>query len=450
MKEKKFQRIVERAVKGDKAAFELLMQQKSKNILYIAMSIMRDRVKGEEVAQEAALSMQKNILQLKSPERFDSWMYRIVYNECMDEKKHESRTRDHGEINAEVEETMPEERNELLPEEFVYNKEKREDLLAFVNKLPDRYRACILLFYYGDLSYQEVADAMNISIYDVANYLRCAKQKLRQQLIGCESDKPTEGMSEPKDSSVVHLEKTVRSEEKTTPAEKVGMLSMSTAITQVFHFDETEVITASMTERLLATVSAGAVVAKTGAAVSAPVATAAATATATAAVAGSQSLDVAQKGAVFSSTVVKTSIALLCSAALLAGVVLYVPNMSREENPANYSVPTQEDFTQKIELDDSQAEQFIEFSEEEKPKEEWDDFVKKANLYYMGKALERTNQTEYEYRMYLLSNAQDNTYLITIERSDNNNKVQIVYRLVDSIEAVPAERGLIDAFYAWQ
>ncbi|MDR1496439.1 MAG: hypothetical protein LBS67_05945, partial [Clostridiales Family XIII bacterium] len=66
--------LVQRAVKGDRTAFDKLCGIKSRKMLFIAYNILGDYHEAEDVVQEAILAMFMNIKKLRSAEAFDGWM----------------------------------------------------------------------------------------------------------------------------------------------------------------------------------------------------------------------------------------------------------------------------------------------------------------------------------------------------------------------------------------
>lgn len=235
MKDKKFLRVVESAMKGDEESFSKLMQMRSRNILYIALSIIHDKELSQDVAQEAALLMQRDIVKLKSAPAFDSWMYRVVYNACMNEKKKMKRTQENIKKDIDSKDDTPESREEFLPESFVSSEEKRKEILAAINELPEKYRICILLYYYEDMKYHEIAEVLDTDVNDVSYRLRNAKKLLRQKF---------------EDSASVENETVVRK----APA----ALASVPVITQVLHLDEQGAIIGAMVDRFVAAVATGA------------------------------------------------------------------------------------------------------------------------------------------------------------------------------------------------
>lgn len=186
--DKQLLRHVKRARRGDNAAFDALIQIKGQDILYTCISLMKNRQDGEDVAQEVVLRLKKEIVKLEKPAAFGGWMYRVIYTTCMNAKKRNNRLPDLDEqaiINAPLEE----EREEFLPQKYAETEESRARLLEAINDLPDKQRACILFFYYSDMSYMEIAESLETNEQDVANCLNRAKKRLKATLEPGEDEK---------------------------------------------------------------------------------------------------------------------------------------------------------------------------------------------------------------------------------------------------------------------
>lgn len=213
MADRRLLRLIRRARRGEKNAFCELVNLKGRSIVYLATNLMGNRSDGEDAAQEAVIALARNIGKLKKAELFDAWMYRIIFNVCMDAKRKRAKM---AESSAELEDVaalVPEKSKEVLPEEMLHDAETREDIMAAINELPERYRLFVLLHYYEEMSYAEIASAMQVSEQVVANTLNRARQKMRENFI---QNNP----------------------EKAYTAHKQGALFSAVAISQAIAFNE--------------------------------------------------------------------------------------------------------------------------------------------------------------------------------------------------------------------
>ena len=175
-------KLVKAAISGDGVAFEKLIEQKRKEILYIIASLT-SLEEAEDIAQEAMIHAYRGITTLKDPEKFDAWLYTLIRNDCY--RIMGKRTKDQASLQDPQEGSMLdiiEEREEFLPATYLEDKEKREQLVGAIKELPLKNRECLLLFYYESMSYKEISDILNIDEKAVANALNRARALLKEKL----------------------------------------------------------------------------------------------------------------------------------------------------------------------------------------------------------------------------------------------------------------------------
>lgn len=172
--------LVRGAIAGDKQALDQLLEAKSRDVLYIAGSISGGRGDAEDVAQEAIIRIYTHITQLRVPETFDSWMYRVVssVSRNMNAKMNTKRIISIDEYSYDV----PEEDREFLPHEFAEDEVLREIVLEACNELKPRYREVVVARYYSNLKFREIASALNLSEKQVDGLYRRAIKKMTKNL----------------------------------------------------------------------------------------------------------------------------------------------------------------------------------------------------------------------------------------------------------------------------
>ena len=134
-----------------------------------------DPALAEEAAQEAFLRAWQHLGSYRSKYPLRGWLYRIAINAALDALRRERPTED------------IEQREELLfspafgPENALVRKQQAAGVRQAVLALPDASRAVLVLREYEGLSYQEIADALNIPLGTVMSRLNYARKQLRQR-----------------------------------------------------------------------------------------------------------------------------------------------------------------------------------------------------------------------------------------------------------------------------
>ncbi len=136
-----------------------------------------DQAAAADATQQAFLKVLTGIHQFRGEAGFSTWLYRIVANTCRDR----SRSAAVREIPAEPAELA------LIPDGATHESglaraEQQQQVRLALASLPPKLRLPVLLRYFEDLSYGELAQALDCSIGTVASRLNKAHQLLRQKL----------------------------------------------------------------------------------------------------------------------------------------------------------------------------------------------------------------------------------------------------------------------------
>lgn len=169
------------AQQGNKDAFDELFKQKARLILYNAYKILGDIHEAEDVAQEASIVMFRKLSTLNDPEKLNAWLYKIVKNKA--KKRIHNKMIKKEEFNIdEALLNIEEENSEFLPQEFLEEKDLKEYLLGVIDELPAKKKEAIYLFYFNDMTYSEIAEAMDTTTSTVSTNLLRAKAYIKEQI----------------------------------------------------------------------------------------------------------------------------------------------------------------------------------------------------------------------------------------------------------------------------
>ncbi len=180
------QLLVERAQRGDKHAFELLVTKYQRKLIRLLSRFIRDSTEVEDVAQEAFIKAYRALPNFRGDSAFYTWLYRIGINTAknylvaMGRRAPTSTSMD-----AEEAEELGE--SELLqdvntPENQMMSRQVAETVNQTLEKLPEELRTAITLREMEGLSYEEIASIMNCPIGTVRSRIFRAREAIAAQL----------------------------------------------------------------------------------------------------------------------------------------------------------------------------------------------------------------------------------------------------------------------------
>ncbi|GAF63323.1 RNA polymerase sigma factor SigW [Bacillus sp. TS-2] len=162
--------------KGDLHYFEKIIE-KYKNPLYATILRMtKNPEDAQDLLQEVFIKLYHQIDKYNGKGSFAGWLHRVTVNHCLDTfRKHEYKIK-----KEEIQDYASEESQQ--PDVIYLQKENQRQLEKLISSLPEDERFIILLRYSNELSYEEIAESLNIPVTTVRNKLHRAKKKMRQNL----------------------------------------------------------------------------------------------------------------------------------------------------------------------------------------------------------------------------------------------------------------------------
>ncbi len=171
--------LIKRFEGGSRSAFEQLVLKYQDKIYNLCCYILHDTEGAQDAAQEAFLKAYSRLKDFRGECAFYSWLYRIAVNTCLDEKRKSHEVTDPMETTPAVED-LPS--SEPSAEQLYQSKETGRAIQAALQKLPDAYRAAIVLKEMEGLSYEEIGDTLSISVGTVKSRISRAREELRRLL----------------------------------------------------------------------------------------------------------------------------------------------------------------------------------------------------------------------------------------------------------------------------
>ena len=176
--------LVALAQKGDRRAFEELIDRHKQKAYHIAFGFARDREEAKDLSQEAFLKAFVYLKNFDGRSSFYTWFYRIVVNVCLDYKRRTKRT-SAGEFDESIENQMEPSHNPATPpspEQHVLAGQLSRKVDAALQSLPAKQRMAFILKNHQGLSIREIAETMETAEGTVKVHLHRAVTALRQSL----------------------------------------------------------------------------------------------------------------------------------------------------------------------------------------------------------------------------------------------------------------------------
>lgn len=180
------QQLVERAQKGDKHAFDLLVSKYQRKVARLLSRFVRDAAEVEDVTQEAFIKAYRALPTFRGDSAFYTWLYRIGINTAKNYLVAQGR-RAPTSTGFDSEEAETFEEGEQLrdintPESMLLSKQIGETVDAAMEALPEELRTAIMLREIEGLSYEEIAKVMDCPIGTVRSRIFRAREAVAAKL----------------------------------------------------------------------------------------------------------------------------------------------------------------------------------------------------------------------------------------------------------------------------
>jgi RNA polymerase sigma-70 factor, ECF subfamily len=178
--------IIQRCKQGDIGAFNELVKRYEKQVYNFAYRLTGNYDDANDIAQDALIRVYNAIGSFRGDASFTTWLYRIITNVFLDERKRE-RAHPHSSLDEQVdleESSIVRQIEDPSPQPLAHVEEKEigRILQQAVNTLPDYQRAMVLLYHTEQKSYEEISEIMNLPIGTVKSRLNRARLALKEKL----------------------------------------------------------------------------------------------------------------------------------------------------------------------------------------------------------------------------------------------------------------------------
>lgn len=179
------QDLVEQLKKGQKQAFETLVNMFQKRLLKVAYGITLDPEESREIVQDVFITVFQQIHSFRQDAMLYTWLRKITVNQCLNwKRKWKRRFRwHHDPITVENESIISREiMQKNTPEILMRKKQFRNRVMDAVKHLPEKTRVVFVLYALEGLSYEEIADFLHIRKGTVASRLYNARKQVTRSM----------------------------------------------------------------------------------------------------------------------------------------------------------------------------------------------------------------------------------------------------------------------------
>jgi len=159
--------IITRVGEGDIEAFGILVKRYENFVYTLIRGIVSSEDSAKDISQEAFLRAYRALRRFEKKSSFKTWLYRIAYNTALN---HLKRNKIPDEA-LDIEPAAPDDCNENIPLRMAIRK--------LVDRLKPEHKVIIILHYFDDLKYEEIAEVLSCPIGTVKIRLFRAKQELK-------------------------------------------------------------------------------------------------------------------------------------------------------------------------------------------------------------------------------------------------------------------------------
>lgn len=181
--------LVQALREGSEAAYEELVTRFQQPVYNLAFRLLSDPSDAADVVQEVFLKVFRNVDSFRGQSSLKTWIYRITVNEAHNQRRWFFRHRKR-EIGLEEEPEDARSMMDVLPDgsrspfDLVFDREKQQMIEAALGRINPAFRESVVLRDIADLSYEEIAEVLQVSLGTVKSRILRGREALRQELDG--------------------------------------------------------------------------------------------------------------------------------------------------------------------------------------------------------------------------------------------------------------------------
>ena len=169
---------IDRVLQGDTDAFEALVKANEKGVYNLALRMLGNAEDALDASQEAFFRAYRALASFRGDSKFSVWLYRLTSNVCLDMLRKAGRFQQTSLTGEDEEEELPIPDSRFDPQEALERAEVRRAVQEGLQKLDPLFREALVLRDVNGLSYEEIAQALDLEPGTVKSRIFRARRRL--------------------------------------------------------------------------------------------------------------------------------------------------------------------------------------------------------------------------------------------------------------------------------
>jgi RNA polymerase sigma-70 factor, ECF subfamily len=178
-------RLMQRIKGGDMEAFRELVETHQQRVLGTIGRMLSDDTEAEDLAQQVFVRVWKSAARWEPSAKFTTWLYTIVRNLVFNESRRRSRRPARSLDEMQDDEEHPRQFQDFgtkPPDTNMLDTEMQDAIERAIQELPETQRMAVVMRRYQDVSYEEIAEVLQLTVSAVKSVLFRARTELREKL----------------------------------------------------------------------------------------------------------------------------------------------------------------------------------------------------------------------------------------------------------------------------
>ncbi len=180
MREMELEAVVRLAGQGESEAFAELYRRFAQRVQGLCRHMLGSKESAEDATSEVFMRLQRSVNSYDGSVPFQSWLFSIASHYCVDRLR-SRQVRQRWMVDADAD-SLPQPSTDPSPLTEAIAAERDAEVRDAIARLPEKYRLPLVLRYYSDLSYDEIAHQLDLKRPTVATLIFRAKQEMRLAL----------------------------------------------------------------------------------------------------------------------------------------------------------------------------------------------------------------------------------------------------------------------------